>query len=177
MTKMVTVHDASKELGVSPDTIRRWNKKGLIKASRDAYNYRVFSIDEIARIYRKTSGKNSENNYRILKTSKRSPYTCIELFAGAGGTALGLENAGINHQLLVEYDKNCIETLKTNKPKWKIVGDDVRNVSFKGMQADIVQGGFPCQAFSYAGKSMGFEDTRGTLFFEFARCIKEIQPK
>ena len=104
-------------------------------------------------------------------------YTCIELFAGTGGTALGLENAGINHSLLVEYDKDCVATLKVNRPQWKIVCDDIRNVSFKGMPADIVQGGFPCQAFSYAGNSRGFEDTRGTLFFEFARCIKEVQPK
>ena len=174
---MVTVNDASKTLGVSPDTIRRWNKKGLIKSSRDAYNYRLFSMAEVTRVYNKMSGKHDENNYRILRTHQKSAYTCIELFAGTGGTALGLENAGINHSLLVEYDKDCVATLKVNRPQWNIVCDDIRNVSFKGMQADIVQGGFPCQAFSYAGNSRGFEDTRGTLFFEFARCIKEVQPK
>ena len=99
------------------------------------------------------------------------------MFAGAGGTALGLENAGINHNLLVENNKDCIKTLRTNRPNWNIVEDDVCNVNFKGLKADIVQGGFPCQAFSYAGRGRGFEDTRGTLFFEFARCIKEINPK
>lgn len=174
---MITVGEASDELSVSPDTIRRWHKKGMIKAVRDSYNRRLFSIEEIARIHGKMSGRHSQNNYRVLKTSKKSSYNCIELFAGAGGTALGMENAGIKHELLVEYDKDCVATLKANRPDWNIIADDVRNVDFKGIKADIVQGGFPCQAFSYAGHSRGFEDTRGTLFFEFARCVQEIQPK
>ena len=60
-----------------------------------------------------------------------------------------------------------------------IVCDDIKNVDFKKYkdQIDIIAGGFPCQAFSYAGKSKGFEDTRGTLFFDFARSVKEVCPK
>jgi len=50
-------------------------------------------------------------------------------------------------------------------------------VGFKGLEADVGSGGFPCQAFSHAGKKLGFEDTRGTLFFEYARCIKEVKPR
>lgn len=101
----------------------------------------------------------------------------IELFAGAGGLALGLENAGLEHELLVEIDKDCVETLKTNRPEWNILHEDVHNVDFNSYHPDVVTGGFPCQAFSYAGKRLGFEDTRGTLFFEFARCVKETKPK
>lgn len=101
----------------------------------------------------------------------------IELFAGAGGLALGLENAGIKHELLVEIDKDCVDTLKTNRPEWNVIKDDVHNIDFKEYNPDIVTGGFPCQAFSYAGKRRGFNDTRGTLFFEFARCVKETNPK
>ncbi|MFH1317308.1 MAG: DNA (cytosine-5-)-methyltransferase [Candidatus Woesearchaeota archaeon] len=104
-------------------------------------------------------------------------HTVIELFAGAGGLALGLENAGLKSSALIELDKDCVNTLKKNRPNWNVIHDDVSNVNFMGMSADIVTGGFPCQAFSYAGKRLGFEDTRGTLFFEFARCIKEVQPK
>lgn len=104
-------------------------------------------------------------------------FTVVELFAGAGGLALGLENAGLNNIFLNEVDKDCVKTLKTNRPKWNIVLGDVKDINFKGMKADVVTGGFPCQAFSYAGKKLGFEDTRGTLFFEFARAVKEIQPK
>lgn len=104
-------------------------------------------------------------------------YTVVELFAGAGGIALGLEKAGINAILLNDIDKDCVATLKKNKPKWNVVLGNVKDLDFKGIKADVVTGGFPCQAFSYAGKKLGFEDTRGTLFFEFARAVKEIQPK
>lgn len=101
----------------------------------------------------------------------------IELFAGAGGLALGLEKAGLKAKALIEIDKDAVATLRYNRPDWNVIHADVSTVSFEGMSADVVTGGFPCQAFSYAGKGLGFEDTRGTLFYEFARCIKEVQPK
>jgi len=104
-------------------------------------------------------------------------FTVVELFAGAGGLALGLEKAGLKTIFLNENNKDAVKTLIKNRPKWDINNEDVKNVSFKGMKADVVTGGFPCQAFSYAGKRLGFEDTRGTLFFEFSRAVKEIQPK
>lgn len=105
--------------------------------------------------------------------------TSIELFAGAGGLALGLEQAGIKTLEYVEFDKACCETLRTNRPTWNVLCEDIHNVSFTEYKdkVDIVTGGFPCQAFSFAGKKLGFEDTRGTLFHEFARCVKEVQPK
>lgn len=105
--------------------------------------------------------------------------TEIELFAGAGGLALGLEEAGIKGLEFVEFDHDACNTLRTNRPKWNIVEDDIHNVDFTKYKdrIDIVTGGFPCQAFSYAGKKLGFEDTRGTLFHEFARCVKEVNPK
>lgn len=175
---LVTVNEAAEKLGVSTDTVRRWEKKGLIKATRSENNYRLFNLTEVERIHRKVFGTSNDNNYKILKTPKKTKYKVIELFAGAGGTALGLENAGLGHLMLNEIDKNCVATLKKNRPNWNVVMDDIKNVDFRGMKADIVQGGFPCQAFSYAGKKMGFEDTtRGTLFFEFARCVMEVKPK
>lgn len=172
-----TAGEAALKLGISIDTIRRWDKGGLIKSFRNERNDRIFSLDEIKRIQNKTQSSNSKNKYKILTNKKSSPYTVIELFAGAGGTALGMENAGIQHVLLNENDKHACETLRINKPNWNIIEEDVRKLSFTEGQADIVQGGFPCQTFSYAGKKMGFEDIRGTLFFEFARCVKEVKPK
>ena len=105
--------------------------------------------------------------------------SCIELFAGAGGLALGFEKAGIKSTLLNEIDKYACATLRKNKPYWNVIEGDVAKIDFKDYKnkVDIVSGGFPCQTFSYAGKKMGMEDARGTLFYEFARCIKETNPK
>lgn len=82
--------------------------------------------------------------------------TAIELFAGAGGLALGLEKAGIKTVEHVEFDKACCETLRTNRPNWNVICDDIHNVDFTQFRdkVDIVTGGFPCQAFSFAGKSL-----------------------
>ena len=103
----------------------------------------------------------------------------VELFAGAGGLSVGLEKAKIDSVAFVEFDHDCCETLRTNRPEWNVIEDDIHNVDFKAYNGwvDLVTGGFPCQAFSYAGKKLGFGDTRGTLFAEFARCVEEIQPK
>jgi len=111
------------------------------------------------------------------KIKMEKEFGVVELFAGAGGLALGLEKAGLNTTLLIEKDSDCVRTLLQNRPKWKALQRDIRHFNFSGIKADVVTGGFPCQAFSYAGKKLGFEDTRGTLFFEFARAVKEIQPK
>jgi len=108
---------------------------------------------------------------------KRTGLKVLELFAGAGGLALGMEMAGLHTEALIEIDKSASQTLKHNRPHWNVINDDVRNIDFSNFNVDIVTGGFPCQAFSYAGKKLGFEDTRGTLFFEFARAIKQIRPK
>lgn len=118
-----------------------------------------------------------QKKYRVLKDSIKTQYTVIELFAGAGGLALGLENSGLSTKALVEIDKSAASTLRLNRPSWNIIEKDISKVSFCNENADIVTGGFPCQSFSFAGKKLGFEDLRGTLFFEFARVVKEVQPK
>lgn len=103
--------------------------------------------------------------------------SAVELFAGAGGMALGLERAGFDTTMLVEYDRDCAMTLRANRPKWNVVHDDIRNVDFGGIDADLVTGGFPCQPFSHAGHKLGLNDVRGTLFYEFARAVREIRPR
>lgn len=117
--------------------------------------------------------------FEELQTKAIRPYTSIELFAGAGGLALGLEKAGFKAVLLNEFDKYACATLRQNRPEWHVVEKSIAEVDFSAYhgQIDFLSGGFPCQAFSYAGNKQGFDDTRGTLFFEFARAIKEIQPK
>jgi tRNA G37 N-methylase Trm5 len=104
-------------------------------------------------------------------------YRVVELFAGAGGLALGFEQAGLKSVLLNEIDRYACATLRHNRPDWRVIEGDVAQLSFQQLyseKVDIVAGGFPCQAFSYSGKKLGFNDTRGTLFFEFARAVQEL---
>ncbi|MDI1495347.1 MAG: cytosine-specific methyltransferase [Cenarchaeum symbiont of Oopsacas minuta] len=105
--------------------------------------------------------------------------TAIEIFAGAGGMALGLEKAGFDLKALIEIDKHAAATLQKNRPSWNVLNKDVREINFKKFyqHIDLVSGGFPCQPFSHAGHKLGFDDVRGTVFYEFARAIKEIKPK
>ena len=104
---------------------------------------------------------------------KAEGYTSIELFAGAGGLALGIEKAGFDTIGLIEFDKDASDTLKLNRPGWRVIYDDIANIScldleeyfgIKKGELDLLSGGAPCQAFSYAGKRLGLEDARGTLF-------------
>ncbi|ORT47649.1 DNA (cytosine-5-)-methyltransferase [Frankia sp. KB5] len=105
--------------------------------------------------------------------------TCVSLFAGGGGMALGFERAGLTHVLLNELDRHAVATLRSNRPEWSVNSLDIRDVCFRHLHGtvDVVEGGFPCQAFSMSGKRRGFADPRGGMFFEFARAVREIRPK
>ncbi len=113
-------------------------------------------------------------------------FTTIELFAGAGGLALGIEKAGFHTLGLIEFDKDAADTLRKNRPSWRVIHDDVANIScldleeyfsIKKGELDLLSGGAPCQAFSYAGKRLGLEDARGTLFYHYAIFLEKLQPK
>ena len=113
-------------------------------------------------------------------------YTSIELFAGAGGLALGIEKAGFDNLGLIEFDKDAADTLKKNRPNWNVINDDIANISCLDLEKyfsinkgdlDLLSGGAPCQAFSYAGKRLGLEDARGTLFYHYAVFLEKLQPK
>lgn len=176
VNSLLSVHEAASRLSVSPDSIRRWHKKGLIKASIGIHGERLFSTDELKRIISKSGGTDKE--WSVLHADK-SKLRAIELFCGAGGLALGMHNAGIKHSLVVDNDKDSIKTISENFSKWNPHQMDVHELDlteYKG-QVDIMSGGFPCQAFSYAGKGLGFADIRGTLFYEFARLIDEVKPR
>ena len=110
----------------------------------------------------------------------------IELFAGAGGMALGLEKAGFHTLALNEFNHDACETLRKNRPNWNIIEGDIKSLTDKNLlelfsleegELDLLSGGAPCQAFSYAGKRLGLEDTRGTLFYHYAIFLKQLKPK
>lgn len=101
----------------------------------------------------------------------------IEFCAGAGGQALGLEQAGFNHSALVEIEPDFAKTLRLNRPQWDVRTADMNTFDgrpFKGM--DLLAGGLPCPPFSVAGKQLGDKDERN-LFPAALRLIDEIQPK
>ncbi|MHA6326004.1 DNA cytosine methyltransferase [Roseivivax sp. CAU 1753] len=105
--------------------------------------------------------------------------TSVELCAGAGGQALGLENAGYSHSALVEIDKHCCNTLRHNRPEWNVLEEDVREFKnraweFKGM--DLLAGGLPCPPFSVAGKQLGEKDERN-LFNDAIDIVDATRPR
>jgi DNA (cytosine-5)-methyltransferase 1 len=108
--------------------------------------------------------------------SRTSELLSLEICAGAGGQALGLEMAGLRHIGLVELDKHACSTLRTNRPEWAVQQRDVRTVDgthYRGI--DLFAGGVPCPPFSLAGKQLGPEDERD-LFPEALRLIRESKP-
>lgn len=103
--------------------------------------------------------------------------TAIELCAGGGGQALGLEMAGFHHVAAVEYEPGFCATLRQNRPKWNVIEGDIRNFAaneYKGI--DLVAGGVPCPPFSIAGKQLGHEDERD-MFPAALAIIEKIQPR
>lgn len=101
----------------------------------------------------------------------------IEICAGAGGQALGLEQAGFEHVALVEIEPPACATLRKNRPNWNVIEADVKNFhahQYKGI--DLFAGGVPCPPFSVAGKQLGHDDDRD-LFPEALRLVKECEPK
>ena len=108
-------------------------------------------------------------------------YKSIDLFAGIGGIRLGFDKAfekDIETVFVSEWDKKAQETYKANfKDEFDIQGDITEIKESKIPQHDILLAGFPCQAFSLAGLKKGFEDARGTLFFDVARIAEYHKPK
>lgn len=107
---------------------------------------------------------------------RKQKFNFIDLFAGIGGFHLALSSLGGEAVFASEWDKDCAEVYEKNfglRPE-----GDITKISEKDVpNHDVLCAGFPCQAFSISGKRMGFEDSRGTLFFDVARIAKEKRPK
>lgn len=104
-------------------------------------------------------------------------FTSVEICAGAGGQAIGLEQAGFRHLALIEIEPSACKTLKMNRPDWNVIEADLRHVSlaeYRGV--DLLSGGIPCPPFSVAGKQLGKDDERD-LFPEVIRLTKGCNPK
>ena len=165
-------------LGTSKKVVNSWSDKKLKAIIDKKTGKKFFHLDELRSLPSASFLFDTKWDEEERIKPQRN-YKIIELFAGAGGLALGLEKAGFESLLLNEIDKDACETLKKNRANWNVKNCDIKEydfTKFKG-KVDLLTGGFPCQAFSYAGKKLGFNDTRGTLFYEFARAVKETNPK
>lgn len=129
--------------------------------AEEALQYLIFDIDNVP-----------------FPAPEKPKFKFIDLFAGIGGFRLALQNLGGKCIFTSEWDKYSKQTYKANfgeLPFGDITKESTK--SYIPKEFDILCAGFPCQAFSIAGKRGGFEDTRGTLFFDVAEIIKDKQPK
>ena len=136
-------------------------EKITLKVAEEALQYGIFDDFDIP-----------------FPSPKNPKFKFIDLFAGIGGFRLALQNLGGKCVYTSEWDKIAKKTYKANfgkTPFGDITKEEVK--SYIPDNFDILCAGFPCQAFSIAGKRGGFEDTRGTLFFDVAEIIKRKQPK
>lgn len=172
-----SLNEVSEILGKSKETLRRWDREGKFSAVREPISqYRIYKKEQVNSLLEQLS-----IDYEDTIDNSVSPiqdFKVLELFAGAGGLAVGMEKAGIKCVALNEIDKWACQTLRRNRPNWNVLEGDIKSFDFTeyNNKVDIVTGGFPCQAFSYAGKKLGLQDARGTLFYEFARAVKEVNP-
>ena len=114
---------------------------------------------------------------RAPRKVKPLPPYALELCAGGGGAALGLEQAGFIHSALVDNDKHACATLRCNRPYWNVIEADMRRLNaayWRGV--DLLSGGLPCPPFSIAGKQLGADDERD-MFPYMLRIVKEVRPR
>ena len=109
----------------------------------------------------------------------------VELFTGAGGLALGTHFAGFHHRLLMEWNRDAVDTIRANVAKkslpgiaaWNVIDADAREVDFSAFRpADLIAGGPPCQPFSIGGKHRGMDDSRD-MIPQFVRAVRELSPR
>lgn len=178
MNKYLSLSEAANITGKSKATLRRWDNEGILKAVREPVsNYRVYKKSDVQKLLGNLFDESQFDEVSNFAGPKHH-YSVVELFAGAGGLAVGLEKSGLNCIALNEIDKWACSTLRRNRPNWNILEGDIKCFNFLEYRnkVDVVAGGFPCQAFSYAGKKLGMKDARGTLFYEFARVVQEVSP-
>ncbi|MDA8491796.1 DNA cytosine methyltransferase, partial [Kluyvera sp. Awk 3] len=180
MGTILTVGEAAVLLEVSPQKLRALCRGGGIPSARQSGKIWLIDRDDIVELK-----KLLKDEDRMSKIETTNPIA-LSFFSGAMGLDLGLEKAGFKTLLACEIDKSARKTIKMNKPDMALIGD-IRDYSSKQIlehagltfndEVDLIMGGPPCQAFSTAGKRLGFEDERGNVFLKYLETIFEIRPK
>src|SRR5215208_204387 len=125
----------------------------------------------------KSNGNGNRTHLTIVPKRKKREIFTVELCAGGGGAALGLEQAGFSHAALIDNDPHACATLRSNRPYWNVIEADMRRFDatyWRGV--DLLSGGLPCPPFSIAGKQLGADDDRD-MFPSMLRIVKEVQPR
>lgn len=185
--------ERAEKLGITEDKLNEIINTGRVNSQEELYDLCSFfgvtptDLDFIERQqidYREREAGNDfldVDNNTILPSR---PYKVLEVFAGAGGLMLGLEKAGFETAAALEINKHACATLRTNRPDVNVIQGDIADIVKEGTrnyigneEIDILSGGFPCQAFSFAGKKLGLKDARGTMFYWYAQLLNELRPK
>jgi len=180
----ISVDEASKISGLSVQQIRTLCRDNTIPATRFGKVWQIDRKSLLSVISNTCHGKESDCNRMPPNISSNRPIA-LSFFSGAMGLDIGLEKAGIQTVLCSEIDSACRKTIKKNKPDIALIGDIrdytaqeiLEQAGLKKSDVDVIVGGPPCQAFSTAGKRLGFEDQRGNVFLKYLEIISEIRPK
>ena len=147
--------------------VKRWKSATTFDPVQEEFFQDNFGFDYGLQVARKIVAKAKHDN----------ELTCVEICAGAGGQALGLDKAGFKHVALVEYESDYCKVLRENRPEWNVICGDVHDFDGTPYQGvDLLAGGVPCPPFSVASKQLGEDDERD-LFPQALRLIAEIRPR
>jgi DNA (cytosine-5)-methyltransferase 1 len=183
---LLSVNEAAEQLSCSPQYVRKLLRTNELEGAKkgDTWLIPMETLNKFFNSGKKIGGVTSDQvNSR---PSSKKKMKALSFFSGAMGLDLGLENFGIETVLACEFDKASRDTIIANKPNIGLIGD-ILNYSateileYSGLsspdEVDIIVGGPPCQAFSTAGKRLGFQDKRGNVFLKYLEIIESIKPR
>ena len=163
----------------SKNGVSKFYKKGAVQFTKEILEYKFPDEEITSQVAEEALQYGLFDTFQVPFPPLEKPkFKFIDLFAGIGGFRLALQNLGGKCVFTSEWDKEAKRTYKANfgeTPFGDITKEETKSYIPDGF--DVLCAGFPCQAFSIAGKRGGFEDTRGTLFFDVAEIIKRKQPK
>ena len=138
MNEYMTLSETSEYIGKSKETLRRWDKEGKLPAVREPLsNYRVYRKSDVDTLFSEFLDENSHetiSNY----VEPHNEYKVLELFAGAGGLAVGMEKAGLKCLALNEIDKWACQTLRKNRPNWNVLEGDIKSFNFTEYEIPMI---------------------------------------
>jgi DNA (cytosine-5)-methyltransferase 1 len=182
----ISVQEAANSLQLSVDIVADYVSGARVPPPRELQILRGLAFGQVPEAIRTTHNEprliRSQKSGRMpqpkqFKSQSSSKLTSLELCAGGGGAALGLESAGFHPRALVELDPHACATLRSNRPYWNVIQGDIRKIGLENWRGvDLLSGGLPCPPFSIAGKQLGPDDERD-LFPAMLKIVKDIQPR